>query len=287
VIDTVWPAAWTIALTAVALGLVGLAWKRLERRSESDEAITVDAAQRRPIAAIILTLLVFGVTWIVPLIALARALTTTAALGEAWMVYGEDLVANLGTAAVAALLVILLGVGVQLIPRLARITLWWSVLYAALPGALIGIAMISAWNRPVIGWVYDHWPIVSLAYAARFGWIGVLIGGLVARTMRGPLAEQARVDGAREFDIWLRIVLPLHAPILAAAGTCVIALSMAEIAASSLVRVPYSNPIAHVIFEKFHRMEDDMLISLSFWLVGLTLPAALLVGLLAKRRAEA
>jgi hypothetical protein len=47
--------------------------------------------------------------------------------------------------------------------------------------------------------------------------------------------------------------------------------------ASSPVRVPGFSPIAQVIIEKFHRFEDGMLISLSFWLVAAALPGVVLL----------
>ena len=56
------------------------------------------------------------------------------------------------------------------------------------------------------------------------------------------------------------------------------ALAVGDLATSSLVRVPDFNPIAHVIVEKFHRREDDMLVCLSLSLVAASLPGALLAA---------
>ncbi|MCH8243344.1 MAG: hypothetical protein IH897_12155 [Planctomycetes bacterium] len=60
-------------------------------------------------------------------------------------------------------------------------------------------------------------------------------------------------------------------------------MSIADVATSSLVRVPSFSPIALILIEKFHRFEDGMLISLSVWLVGATLPATILLMLALRR----
>src|SRR3989304_3988553 len=68
-------------------------------------------------------------------------------------------------------------------------------------------------------------------------------------------------------------------------GVAVIAvLPVADVATSSLVRVPTFNPIGHVVIEKFHRFEDGMLISLSLCLVSAAIPPALLFAWALRRR---
>jgi ABC-type Fe3+ transport system permease subunit len=86
----------------------------------------------------------------------------------------------------------------------------------------------------------------------------------------GVITQQARADGASEWQVVRFILWPQHAPLLVGVAAIVVALAIGDVAASTLVRVPGYNPIAHLIIEKFHRFEDGMLISLSLMLVGIS-----------------
>jgi ABC-type Fe3+ transport system permease subunit len=191
-----------------------------------------------------------------------------------------------GVAAISGLAVVAMGVGLQSVKPLRRISIACAVVFGALPGALIGKSLVAAYNAEALWWVYDHWPIVALCYVARFGWIGVLVGLLVSESTAQDLVAQARTDGATNLAIWRYIRLPLNWPALLCAAAIVVALSLADVAASSPVRVPGFWPVAHVIIEKFHRFEDGMLISLSFWLVAAALPGVVLL-IIALRKWEA
>jgi len=170
-----------------------------------------------------------------------------------------------------------MGVGLSASHRLCMLGLVWAVALGALPGALLGESLIAAYNNGVTWWIYDNWPIVGLCYVSRFGWIGVLTGCLVVRQSSPELIDQARTDGATEASILGHIRIPMSWPALLCGAGVAAAMSVADVAASSLVRVPGFTPIAHVIIEKFHRFEDGMLISLSLLLVAATIPPALLL----------
>jgi ABC-type Fe3+ transport system permease subunit len=146
-----------------------------------------------------------------------------------------------------------------------------------------GEALVAAYNGPRLAWAYDQWPIVALAYVARFGWLGALAGCLVGRDLRGGLGAQASVDGAGRTAGMFYISLPRHAALLGGIGMTVLALSLAEVASTSMVRVPAFSPISQVIIEKFHRFEDDMLISLSFVLIAASVLGAVLVARAGRR----
>jgi ABC-type Fe3+ transport system permease subunit len=153
-----------------------------------------------------------------------------------------------------------------------------------LPGALTGEALVTAFDHASLGWVYDRWPILSVSYVARFGWIGVLAARLVMERTEPAILDAARLDRADRATILWTIYAKAHASALLTAFFVVAALSLAEVAASSLVRVPSFNPVAQVLMEKFHRFEDGMLVSLSLWLVAATLPAVVLVAWASRRR---
>jgi ABC-type spermidine/putrescine transport system permease subunit II len=89
------------------------------------------------------------------------------------------------------------------------------------------------------------------------------------------LVRQARTDGANEWSLGAYITIPIAASLLVCGFAISMALSVAELPATTLVRVPDYNPIAHVIIEKFHRFEEEMLVALSLFLVAATIPAVL------------
>lgn len=165
------------------------------------------------------------------------------------------------------------------------------LLMGLLPGAVVGLSLIALFNRPLHGAVYDTWLIVAIAFASRYGWI-IVAGMYVARQLVPPaLLDQAAIDGATSFQSAWRIALPTTAPVLIAAGLAVVALSLGELPATALVRGPGFTPIAHLIIEKFHRLEDGMLTALcvTLWLMtgGLALLVAGLVGLAGRRSCKA
>ena len=114
---------------------------------------------------------------------------------------------------------------------------------------------------------------------ARFGWIGLLIGWLTWRQVDDQQWAAARCDGATRWTVLTRLCLPAGWPLLLAGSAVVAALSLGDIATTSLVQVPGIRLVAHVILEKFHRLEDDMLIALSVGTVVLTLPAVVAVAI--------
>ncbi len=271
-IDVLWPALLPVGITAIALGTVLVAMRRCEfYESEQGPGMASHPSWR----AAVLIFMAGG--WAFPLLALSRPLTPDV-FAQAWKTYGLDLAASVGVAGVAAMMVMLMGWGLAGFARSRKLLLFVAVLFGAPPGAVVGQALIAAYNAHSFRWLYDHWPILSLAYVARYAWIGLLACGIATKSRIGATAEQARIDGASEPQVALFILWPQHAPMLLGVAAIIVALAVGDVAASTLVRVPGYNPIAHVIIEKFHRFEDGMLISLSLILVGI---AALGAGVVA------
>ena len=271
-IDALWPAIPSVAVTLICL-LFLFNKKGIGSRYSLSTGPLQSAKIRWSIP-----LSFFAVSWLLPIAALVSKLTSVSAVGEAWMTYWRDMAWSLGVAALAGVLVVALGIATVVDPRLRRLAFVWAVVLGALPGALIGESMIAAYNHSAFRWLYDHWPIVTLAYVARFAWVGMLVAAVITVRSGGDLAAQARTDGADEVGILRFIYLPQAAPLLLCAMGVVTALAVGDLATSSLVRVPDFNPIAHVIVEKFHRREDDMLVCLSLFLVAASLPGALLAA---------
>ncbi|MGD2111636.1 MAG: hypothetical protein PVI86_19850 [Phycisphaerae bacterium] len=275
-IDSVWPALPSVGVVMVVLAT---AWGTARTCTAQDDVAAPEPAPTTTSSNITtLAVLCFSVSWLLPLAALTVKLSSLRALEDAFRVYGPDLLWSLALACVAG--VVAIGLGVGLVPgrRFRAPGLLWALLLGALPGALVGEALVAAYNHDATWWIYDRWPIMPLCYVTRFAWVGI-VTALIAIDRRAPLlVDQARTDGATPLSILARLHLPLTFPALLCGAAVAAALSVADVAASALVRVPTFTPVAHVLFEKFHRFEDDMLISLSLWLVAATLPAAILLA---------
>lgn len=208
-----------------------------------------------------------AVGWFIPLCVLMRSLTGKI-LWESIQIYGPDLVYTVAVALAGAAVTMVLGICAAPNNRFRRKLLFLSLLFGTLPGAVVGQAMIAAYNRAPTYAIYDSWVIMALVHLARYAWIGLLVGGIALHSVGRSVIEQARTDGASDWQLATHVLLRPTLPLMLGLGGIFIALAVGDVAASTLVRVPGSNPIALMIIEKFHRLEDGMLVALSLMLVA-------------------
>ncbi len=287
-IDTVWPSLLSVMVTGGAMLGAYVVWRRAAWAGDDDQSMAHgpeygSAGSRRDILTL-LALACFSVSWLLPLGALVGKLASSEAFGSALRTYGADLAWSLGLACGCGVTVVCMGLGLVACCRFRGWALGWSIAFGALPGALIGESLIAAYNYPSMWPVYDHWPIVALCFVARFGWVGPVTALMAVRVVSPQLVAQARIDGAGPAEVFSQILLPLSLPTLLCGGAIAAALSLAEVAASSLVRVPPFTLVSQVLIEKFHRFEYGLLVSLSLWLVAAALVPAVLLAIVLKRR---
>lgn len=280
-IDTAWPSTISILVTGVALVAMFTAWRRC---AADEDVATVASVQVAPSFGLTtIAIGCFGVSWLIPMTALVFKLGSPIVFVDAFRTYGWDLKWSLLLAAFSGLVLVGMGVGLLATPRLRTLVLIWALAYGALPGALIGESLVAAYNHSATWWVFDYWPILALSHVAHFGWIGLLTAAVVTCDATPTLVDQAKTDGATRASILGHLLIPMNWPALLCGAGVAAAMSIADVATSSLVRVPSFSPIALILIEKFHRFEDGMLISLSVWLVGATLPATILLMLALRR----
>ncbi|MHC5109730.1 MAG: ABC transporter permease subunit [Planctomycetota bacterium] len=281
--DTVLPALPQLLLVVLLLGLAIRQWRCLDDQVSLSAMGSARNGVGRTVAVV--AGLIWSVSWLVPMVVLVNRLGDVETMATAWQTYGGDLLMTIAVASAAGLVSVMIGLVIGAWRRVRVATVIIFVLWGTLPGALIGMSLVSAYNRDWLSIVYDHWPVVMLAYIARFGWIGILAGVLIHRDRATRVVEQAGLDGATSGQVLRRITLPLHGPVLLCAALTITALAVGDVAGSALVRGPSFTPIAHLIIEKFHRFEDGMLVSLSLWIVVGTVPAACFAGWLIRGRA--
>ncbi|MCI0445029.1 ABC transporter permease subunit [bacterium] len=84
----------------------------------------------------------------------------------------------------------------------------WLFLFA-LPGPVLGIALIILWNRPGLSLVYGSGVILILGFLSQFMLLGSRIINIVLSLIPQSLEEAAKVFGAGWFRRTMRITLPL------------------------------------------------------------------------------
>ena len=276
-LDVIVASAPVAGLIAVGLGVAVLLWRRRQEAGDTDAALCAPL----PLGPRLLPVALAVICVLAPVVALARAVPLWASLAEAVATYGEELTESLAVALFSGLTAVFMGACLVSLRGLRVVAFAGALLWAALPGALVGEAVVCAYLRfPV---VYDHWPIVVIGYVARFGWVGILVAWLAYESAGSDQLQAARSDGAGPLTIAWRVALASNWVVLVCGVMIVAALSLSEVATTSLVRVPSLDPIALILIEKFHRFEDGILISLSLLLVAAALPGAILAGVAARR----
>jgi len=90
------------------------------------------------------------------------------------------------------------------------------------------------------------------AFLVRFFPFAVAMLWPVVRLLPPELRDAARVDGARPWQEFVYVILPLTFPALIRAALAVAVLSLGELSAGKLAETPGFQTLAHVIFEQMH-----------------------------------
>lgn len=83
----------------------------------------------------------------------------------------------------------------------------------AIPGTVIGLSMILAWIKPILGWsIYNTIWIIMIAYIARFMIFPMRTVTASFKQIDNSLSEAAQIAGASKRKATLDIVIPLIKP---------------------------------------------------------------------------
>lgn len=128
--------------------------------------------------------------------------------------------------------------------RFGRIAdLLMSVPYAV-PGMVIGIAMIVTWIRPVFGIrIYNTWWILAMAYLVRFMIFPLRSADAATRALDPSLIEAAQLSGSTPVRITGDIVTPMIRPSLISGWILVFMPALTELTLSILLYSPGNETI--------------------------------------------
>jgi iron(III) transport system permease protein len=179
-----------------------------------------------------------------------------------------------GTAATAS---VAIAAGVAWLARRGSRRAWTGLASVtwllAIPGPLVGLAIIGLLNRPEIpGFVglYDHTIAAPcLGCVAHSLPLATLVLWPAMRALPEELLEAAQLEGARLWQIWRYIVLPLRWRALVLAWMMAFVWSLGELDASVLVAPPGVQPLSNHIFGLLHFGAQDQVagICLAIYLV--------------------
>jgi ABC-type Fe3+ transport system permease subunit len=228
------------------------------------------------------TLIVAGVVITsvgVPLIALVRWSTIGSDLYETVTTYHSEILGTFAVCGLSGVVAAAIGLTVTLYQRCRAIGIITLVVIGIVPGALVGEAVLAAYQRfPA---VYDHWTIVVIALAGRYAWIGALASWIAISSIPRDELDATRIDGAANpivTHLWVQW------PVLLAGAFLAAAMAMSDVDTVAMVQVPTLRMVATIIIEKFHRFETGALVSLSIAMVTAAVPAVVAAALAMRGR---
>jgi iron(III) transport system permease protein len=141
----------------------------------------------------------------------------------------------------------------------------------AVPGPVLGLAVIWLLNTPSLPWLvhlYDHSILAPwLALALRGLPAATLVLWHALKTVPGGLLETAALDGAGPVTRMLRLVLPLRWPALLLAWLVALAVALGDLAASILVVPPGVMTLSIQVFGLLHYGVEDQVAGICLALV--------------------
>ncbi len=183
---------------------------------ENAMTIPVDGIRR----AILEGLLVAGaLLTLLPYMALLKSMDFQTLHG-ALQVVGDGLSRSVILAGIGATLItasgFVMGYAMARNLPLSRWILAIAILLFAMPGAVMGTALIALWNRPITWWIYSSPIIVLIGYMARYSILGAGAAAAGISTVPHSLEEAATIYAPGTLRIMRRILLPLTGRFLVA-----------------------------------------------------------------------
>ncbi|WP_374115070.1 ABC transporter permease [Ancylobacter mangrovi] len=154
-----------------------------------------------------------------------------------------------------------------------------AMLPSALPGVVVAVGMILAWNQPALPFTpYNTAFILLLAYCCILLPQPVRYATAAFQQIGDNLEAAARVAGAGPLTVFRRIMLPLILPSLVTSMLLVFAVASRELVASLLVAPVGMMTIAGFIWRQFDQGSVGLGMTMSFIAIVITtlIPMALI-----------
>jgi iron(III) transport system permease protein len=255
------------------------------RRSISMRLLLIERWQGPGLTFALLTV---GLALIVPLLALTREAADADSLTAVLSGSSPAIANSLMLAAIGATVVVAVAIWLAYFRVRSGRGRFADILFVvvfAIPSTVVGVGLISLWNRPgVLGAVYDSNGMFMLAYLARFIPVATL---MLAATVRSiPLAheEAAAVSGASWLRTLARIVLPQTQLGVAAAWIVVFVLAFGELGVTILVAPPGDATLPIRIYTMIANTPPSHVAVFALLQTAIVLTAIAALGAIASRR---
>lgn len=123
-----------------------------------------------------------------------------------------------------------------------------AMLAFVMPAAVLGVGLISLWNRASTQLIYGTLAILVVGYIARYTAVGVRVVACGVAQSPVHLEEAAAASGARFGRRLLRIILPIHARGVAFAWLLALVFCLRDLETAVLFYPPGREPLTVRIF---------------------------------------
>lgn len=242
--------SWPVILVPVAVLLLArqpaFPWPR-ESAADFTHSLRRQLGKVWLSAAALVCAAVVALALLVPLLQLASARRTWSEFAPAVAAGVPALTNSFVYAAVAATVCVALGL------LLARVrALGWMWMLFLVPGVLLGIGALIAFNHPGLEVFSRTSAIVVTLLVARHFALARSINRSALRSLDTTLLDSGRLDGAAGVTLFRRIVLPQIVPQVSAAAYIVYLLCLWDVETILLVVPPGGETLALRIFNLLH-----------------------------------
>lgn len=159
-----------------------------------------------------------------------------------------------------------------------------AVLAFVTPAALLGIGLITLWNRPALAFVYGGIGMIVVGYIGRYAVVGLRTLTSVITQSSPHLEESAAAAGAGYLRRLARIVAPLHWRGVLAAWLLTLVFCLRDLETAILFYPPGSEPLTVRIFTLEANGPEAVVAALAVVQTAVTAAALGLGGALLRRR---
>ena len=156
----------------------------------------------------------------------------------------------------------------------------------ALPSVVLGVGLILLWNRSYTNFIYTTVMILLFAYLGKY--LALSMKTLQARLEKLPpsLHEAAMLCGAKWYQVYRYIIIPLSREALLVAWVIGFVVTVRETTMTMLLHPPGMDTLAVYILTQMANGKEEMIASLSLWMVGISLLFPLILLMWQKRGGE-
>ena len=255
---------------------------RLQPMTPGTRMLRVALGRWRVPAFLAVSLLVAAIVAL-PLLALITASLSPFAYPEAWSRAADSLGRSMIFAVLGASLLTTFGFFCGYLIHHRALRFWRAVdtltlLLFTLPGTVIGVGLISLWNRPATSFIYATAAIVILAYLAQYTALTSRITMATLGRIPQSLDEAAQMAGAPWLARVIHVVIPAALPGIIAAWLIGFIFCLRDLGASMLVYPPGQDTLPVRIYTLMANGAPSLIAALCVILVSVTLMSLAILG---------